>query len=146
MVASRASAYPNSAQFYVKNGDAEGFADVRACVTTDGYGFSGRGAQACEVGTYNGKDNWDSCKPCPWGYTTAGVGRGVSLASCGVAAGFGYSVQQQSVVPCPIGESFQPHPESQVTQLPETPSAPRWFIKLMANEASMIDRDQQQME
>jgi hypothetical protein len=106
MVASRASTYPNSAQFYVKNGDAEGFADVRSCVTTDGYGYNGRGAQACDVGTYNGKDNWDSCKPCPYGYTTAGLGRGVSLASCGVAAGFGYSVQQQSVVPCPMGESI----------------------------------------
>lgn len=104
MVASKTPGYPNSTRYYVKNGDAEGFADPRACVTVDGYGYDGRGAYPCEVGTYNQKDTLSECKPCPWGFTTAGVGKGVTLASCGIAAGFGYSASQQGVVPCPIGE------------------------------------------
>lgn len=103
MVAIRGPGYPNSTRQYVKNGDAEGFASELACVTIDGYGYSGRDSQPCEVGTYNGRDSREKCKPCPYGLTTSGVGKGVSLASCGVAAGFGYSAEQNAVVPCPIG-------------------------------------------
>jgi hypothetical protein len=49
MVAVRGPAYPNSTRHYVKNGDAEGFASELACVTADGFGYSGRDSQPCEV-------------------------------------------------------------------------------------------------
>lgn len=67
MVASTSAAFPNSARYYVRNGNSEGFADERACVTIDGYGMVGRAAQPCDVGTWNVRDNRDACKPCDWG-------------------------------------------------------------------------------
>jgi hypothetical protein len=53
--------YPNSSSYYVTNGDnplTGGFVDVRACVTQDGWGASGRGAQRCAMGTFNKKDSY----------------------------------------------------------------------------------------
>lgn len=53
--------YPNSASYYVTNGDTPltgGFIDVAACVTKDGWGMSGRGSQPCAQGFYNPKDTY----------------------------------------------------------------------------------------
>lgn len=51
--------YPNSASHYVSNGDGTGgFVDQAACVTQDGYGVSGRGAQPCDQGKYNKHDSY----------------------------------------------------------------------------------------
>lgn len=60
MVASRnATGFPTSASYYFDNGDGTGgFTDVLACVTQDGYGVGGRGAQPCDQGKYNRKDTY----------------------------------------------------------------------------------------
>lgn len=105
MVTSKDGDYSNSAQFYIKQGDAEGYTDVKACVTKDGYGYNGRNSQPCEAGTYNARNTYDTCKPCGFGLTTEGVSKGITFASCGLAAGFGYDAVLKAVVPCPIGES-----------------------------------------
>jgi hypothetical protein len=110
LVTANTADYSKSAAFYVKQGDAEGYTDVRACVTVDGYGYNGRNSQPCETGTYNARNNLESCKPCGFGYTTEGVGKGVTFASCGVAAGYGYDAVLQAVVPCPIGGSTWQQP------------------------------------
>lgn len=104
MVASTSSAFPSSAQYYVRNGDSEGFADERACVTIDGYGMVGRASQPCDIGFWNVRGNRDACKPCDWGYTTPSVGRGTAKSMCGVAAGFGWDATARAVLPCPIGK------------------------------------------
>lgn len=96
--------YPNSASYYVDNGDGTGgFVDVRACVTQAGYGYSARQAYACAAGTYNDKDNWKPCTACPFGTTTADVGQGVTEADCKLAPGFGFYEGQVQF--CPVGES-----------------------------------------
>jgi hypothetical protein len=59
-------------------------------------------AQACTKGFYNNRDNYEDCKPCPYGMTTEGIAKGFTLASCGVAKGFGQYNGQ--MLPCPIGE------------------------------------------
>lgn len=52
--------YPNSASHYQDNGDGTGgFIDVKACVTQDGYGATGRGGQPCDAGKYNKKDEYE---------------------------------------------------------------------------------------
>ena len=99
------SSFSLSAQYFSNNADGtKGFTDVRACVTIDGYGYNGRVAQACDMGFYNSKNNYEACKPCPYGLTTEGVGKGYTLASCGIAKGFGYSSAANGSVPCPIGK------------------------------------------
>lgn len=95
--------YPNSASFYVDNGDGTGgFVDVKACVTQAGYGYSSRQAQPCDKGAYNNRDNWSTCSACPYGTTTAGPGAGVTLADCKLAPGFGS--YGGAVRACPVGE------------------------------------------
>lgn len=42
------ASFPTSAQYFVRNGDTEGFIDPMACVTIAGYGYNGRVAQACK--------------------------------------------------------------------------------------------------
>lgn len=99
------AAFPNSASYFVDNGDgSRGFVDLRACVTRAGYGYSSRNAEPCAAGWYNGKDTYDICKACPYGTTTAGVGLGVTVADCKVAPGFGFHSNQ--LMGCPIGEFF----------------------------------------
>lgn len=98
------SSYPTSAAYFVANGNDRGFNDVRACVTLPGYGYNGRIAQACDIGFYNDKDTYETCKACGYGLTTEGVGLAATSADCGVAAGFGFSAARSAVVPCSIGE------------------------------------------
>lgn len=96
--------YPNSASYYVTNGDTPltgGFTDTRACVTQDGFGMSARGAQQCMQGFYNPKDTYSACAACDFGTTTAGVGRGFTQADCGIAKGFG--LVDGKIQTCPIG-------------------------------------------
>jgi hypothetical protein len=53
--------YPNSARYYTTNGDTPltgGFTDIRACVTQDGMGMSGRGGQPCGQGFFNPRDTY----------------------------------------------------------------------------------------
>lgn len=65
-----------------------------------GFGYTGRGAQPCDVGMWNEGNNRDACKPCPkFGTTTAAPGAGKSAADCISAAGFGADGL------CPKGES-----------------------------------------
>lgn len=105
MVTVNNASYPKSSAFFVDNNDTtKGFIDVRACVTVAGYGYNGRVAQACDMGYYNGKDNYDLCKKCDYGLTTAGVGAGVAPSSCGLAAGFGLDAVSKTILPCAIGE------------------------------------------
>lgn len=80
---------------------ATGYTSVLACVTKPGYGFSGRGAQLCDKGTYNPGGNLDACKECRFGTTTTGVGVGKTAADCVVAAGFGFV--DGALAACPIG-------------------------------------------
>lgn len=95
--------YPNSASYFVDNGDgAKGFIDTRACVTKAGYGYDSRRSNPCRAGTYNDKDNYDICKSCPYGTSTAGAGLGVTVADCKVAPGFGFHTGQ--LQKCPLGE------------------------------------------
>lgn len=96
--------YPNSSSYYVTNGDnplTGGFVDVRACVTQDGWGASGRGAQRCAMGTFNKKDSYSDCSPCDFGTTTVDVGAGVTKGDCGIAKGYGFL--DNKILPCPIG-------------------------------------------
>ena len=98
--------YPNSASFFVRNGDAEGFTSELACVNIDGYGYDSRFSQPCRKGWYNAHDTRGLCTQCPYGLTTAGVGVGANSSDCGIAPGFGYLATVGAVMPCPIGESF----------------------------------------
>lgn len=79
-----------------------------AAVTQPGYGMSGRNAQPCDTGSWNTPNNYDTCKPCGYGLTTQGTGKGVAESSCGIAKGYGNSTADLKIMPCPIGE-FLPH-------------------------------------
>jgi hypothetical protein len=50
--------------------------------------MSGRAAQKCDQGSYNQGDNYETCKPCPYGTTTTAPGAGRTLDDCQAAAGF----------------------------------------------------------
>lgn len=96
------TSYPTSSAYWVQSGNDKGFNDVRACVTQDGFGYNGRIAQACDKGFYNPKDTYSPCTACVYGLTTEGVGKGKTVADCGLAQGFGN--YDGAYVPCPIGE------------------------------------------
>lgn len=66
--------------------------------------MSGRGGQRCDAGSYNPGNNYEACKACPRGTTTAGPGTGRSLADCKSFAGFG--AVAGAFGECPIGEPF----------------------------------------
>ena len=75
-----------------------------------GYGYKGRMSQACDQGSYNPGDNYEECKPCPFGYTTTGVGIGKTAADCLSAPGYGPGGL------CPIGgHAFGPQRVEQAT-------------------------------
>jgi hypothetical protein len=109
MVASSDNAtYPNSAKWWVDNGDGtRGFSSFKACVTQDGFGFnsSRRTAAPCVAGTYNARDTYRDCRQCPTGMTTSGVGAGKTIADCGLAAGYGF--YNGAVTKCPLGECVE---------------------------------------
>lgn len=87
---------------WIDNGDGtRGFFNVKACVTQAGYGYNSRIAQPCAAGTYNRRDTYLPCTACPTGLTTAGVGVGVTLADCGMRAGYGF--HNGAVTLCPVG-------------------------------------------
>lgn len=94
--------YSNSARYFTSLGDTMGFTDEAACVTQPGYGMSGRNAQPCDKGFWNGPNNYETCKACAYGLTTEGIAKGVAEASCGIAQGFGNV--SGLFMPCPIGE------------------------------------------
>jgi hypothetical protein len=103
-----ATTFPNSTQYYYGANSAlgaEGFISALACVTKAGFGYNGRIAQECDQGTYNAADTRSTCTPCSYGFTTNGVGVGITEADCGPAAGFGYYNVSgtPNLVPCPIG-------------------------------------------
>jgi hypothetical protein len=109
----------NSSAYYYNDTanfeSAYGYIDPLACVTQAGYGYNGRIAQPCDKGSWNPEGTRETCKPCDYGYTTAGVGGpdpdnagqviGDSKSDCGVAAGFGYYNVSgtATLVPCPRG-------------------------------------------
>lgn len=64
--------------------------------------MSARGAQQCDQGKYNRKDNYNSCSSCQFGTTTAGVGKGFTLADCSIAQGYGF--HNGAIALCPIGK------------------------------------------
>jgi hypothetical protein len=97
--------FPNSASHFVDNGDGiRGFVNVNACVTRAGFGYASRQSDMCAEGTYNDKDSYDICKPCPFGTTTAGVGLGVTVDDCKLARGFGF--HDGRIGNCPVGKAL----------------------------------------
>lgn len=107
VTSTNATAYPNSASYYVNNGDGTGgFTSKWACVTRPGYGFNGtvgRGfSYPCAKGDYNSGDNWSVCTQCGYGLTTLAAGAGVRFSDCGTAPGFGWN--GTSIIQCPKGE------------------------------------------
>jgi predicted RNA-binding Zn-ribbon protein involved in translation (DUF1610 family) len=106
ITSTNAATNPNSASYYVSNGDGTGgFSSKWACVTRAGYGFNGTVGQGfsypCALGSYNAGDNWNTCTSCGYGLTTAAQGAGVTFANCGTAPGFGWN--GSAIVQCPIG-------------------------------------------
>lgn len=96
--------WANSQLYYINNGDTtEGFFDARACVTKAGFGYNGRVAQQCDTGYYNAADKYSPCTFCGFGQTTKGVGKGVTSADCGIAAGYGFDAVRSVIAPCPVG-------------------------------------------
>lgn len=94
--------YPNSSAWWIDNGDGtRGFFNVKACVTQPGYGYNSRIAQPCAAGTYNRHDTYLPCTACPTGLTTAGVGVGITIANCGMKAGYGF--HNGAITLCPVG-------------------------------------------
>lgn len=87
---------------WIDNGDGtRGFFNVKACVTQPGYGYNSRIAQPCAAGTYNRHDTYLPCTACPTGLTTAGVGVGITIANCGMKAGYGF--HNGAITLCPVG-------------------------------------------
>lgn len=88
-----------------KDGTSGGYYDSRACVTKVGYGYNGRIATKCQVGSWNAGGNNATCTACGYGKTTEswgvdGAGQD-AVDDCVVAAGFGtYSGVIQT---CPKG-------------------------------------------
>lgn len=66
-----------------------------------GFGMTGRGAQRCDQGFYNPGNNYESCTACPFGHTTSGPGKGLTLDDCFVGAGYG--LLGGKLAPCPTG-------------------------------------------
>lgn len=97
--------YPNSASYYVDNGDGRtgGFTSKFACVNRPGYGFNGRWSFPCDKGSFNNEDNWSDCTVCGSGLTTIAAGQGVTSADCGIAPGYGF--HSSAIVLCPQGMS-----------------------------------------
>lgn len=97
--------YPNSSAYFYTNPEdgSAGFISALACVTEDGWGYNGRVAQQCDVGSYNSKDTRSTCTKCGYGLTTSAVGAGVTEADCGLAAGFGNNTATLAIAPCAIG-------------------------------------------
>lgn len=85
---------------------------VSACVNLPGYGYNGRVSQPCPTGSYSAGDNYGVCISCPRGFTTAGIGAGVTEADCGVAAGWGNV--NGTILPCPIGAWWLPWRQQQL--------------------------------
>ncbi len=80
-----------------------GYTSPAACVTKAGFGYNGRVATQCPVGSYNSAGNYGTCTQCPAGYTTnANATEQVAQSDCKVAAGYGY--YNGAVIPCPVGE------------------------------------------
>jgi hypothetical protein len=64
--------------------------------------MTGRGAQRCDQGFFNPGNNRETCKACPYGYTTSAAGAGITSADCRVELGQGAPTGPMG--PCPIGE------------------------------------------
>jgi hypothetical protein len=80
-----------------------GFTSPLACVTKAGFGYNGRVASQCPVGSYNAEGNYGTCTQCPAGYSTSSTAaQQVAQADCKVAAGYGF--YNNAVIPCPVGE------------------------------------------
>lgn len=121
ITSTNATGFPNSASYYVNNGDGTGgFTDKLACVTRPGYGFNGtvgRGfSSPCPKGQYNSGDNWSGCTQCGYGLTTAAVGAGVRFSDCTTAPGFGWN--GTSIIQCPKGECMRV--QQQLAQLSQS--------------------------
>lgn len=98
---------PLSMQYWASDGISgrQGFTHPLACVTKPGYGYQGRSANKCPVGSFNSGGSYDSCSPCPRpGLSTPDAASGqVSVDNCTLAPGYGF--HDNAIVPCPIGES-----------------------------------------
>lgn len=93
---------PNSNAYWVVDGSAQGFTSPMACVTQAGYGYNGRVASRCPVGTYNPAGSYGTCTPCPAGLTTLdNAADQAEAAHCILAVGYGF--HHNAIVPCPIG-------------------------------------------
>ena len=90
----------NSNNYHADNG----FTNPKACVTKAGYGYNGRVANKCPVGSYNAAGNYGTCTQCPVGKTTVdNADNQVTVSDCGIAKGYGY--YNGAIIPCPVGES-----------------------------------------
>jgi len=70
-------------------------------VTRAGYGYDGRVANKCPVGSYNAAGNYNTCTKCDAGLSTPDdAEQQVSEANCALAVGYGF--HDNTVVPCPM--------------------------------------------
>jgi hypothetical protein len=82
-----------------------GYNSPLACVTKVGYGYNGRVAAQCPVGSYNAGGNYLTCDKCPVGTTTVSDPNSQKTdADCKVAPGYGPSGTNGAIIPCPVGE------------------------------------------
>jgi len=99
----------SAAYFRVDNNTSPargGFVSPMACVTQPGFGYNGRTASKCPVGTYNPPGTLTSCAKCAFGLSTRDDAESqVSAGNCTLAAGFGF--HSNSIVPCPIGKLIE---------------------------------------
>jgi len=96
-----------SAQYFEDYGNGRGgFRSAAACITMPGFGYSGRAAVRCPVGTWNAPGAMGACTHCPYGLSTPDDPWGqMSEDNCTLAAGFGF--HDNVVVPCPVGKCSQ---------------------------------------
>lgn len=83
-----------------------GFTSPLACVTKAGYGYDGRIANKCLVGSYNAGGNYKACTSCGvTGLTTLDdASKQTSQADCGISVGYGR--HDGAIQACPLGECW----------------------------------------
>jgi hypothetical protein len=154
MVAS--TSLPGSAAFWASDGAGkQGFTSPMACLTRPGFGYNGRVAAKCPVGSYNTGGNQLPCTRCAEGLSTPDNATAqVSEANCTLAAGFGF--HHGAILPCPVGESnsqclpmdlpassIQQRPAWARAHLMSAPVEPGMSLSMYCNHNSSLDSRRQ---
>lgn len=101
------TSYAKSNEFYVMDTGVTpargGFTSPMACVTPAGYGYNGKSASKCPVGSWNPAGSLSSCTRCGYGLTTPDdAASQVDASNCKIMPGFGF--HDNGIIPCPVGE------------------------------------------